>query len=92
MLGNFPNPFNPETTIQYNLKNNSDVTIAIYNTKGQLVRTLVNFSQLGGTHSVVWNGKDTNGRNVSSGIYFSTFDANDKEGDYTSVKKIILMK
>ncbi|MCK5051913.1 MAG: T9SS type A sorting domain-containing protein [Candidatus Cloacimonetes bacterium] len=92
LLGNYPNPFNPETTIRYNLKNNSAVTIEIYNTKGQLVRTLVNSFQEAGMHSTVWNGKDTNGRNVSSGIYFSTFDANDEEGDYTSVKKIILLK
>lgn len=92
LLGNYPNPFNPETTIQYNLKNYSEVTITIYNTRGQLVRTLVNSFQEAGVHSTVWDGKDTNNRNVSSGIYFSTFDANDKEGDYTSVKKIILLK
>ncbi len=92
LLGNYPNPFNPETTIKYNLKNNSDVTIAIYNTKGQLVRTLVKSYHEAGIHSTIWNGKDTNGRNVSSGIYFSTFDANDVEGSYTSVKKIILLK
>ena len=92
LLGNYPNPFNPETTIKYNLKNNSNVTLTIYNTKGQLVRTLVRSSQIAGIHSTIWNGKDANGRSVSSGIYFSTFDANDEEGDYTSVKKIILMK
>ncbi len=92
LLGNYPNPFNPETTIQYNLENNSKVTLKIYNTKGQLVRTLVNSFQEAGMHSTVWNGKDTNGRNVSSGIYFSTFDANNEEGDYTSVKKVILLK
>ncbi len=92
LLGNYPNPFNPETTVKYNLKNNSDVIIAIYNTKGQLVRTLVNYTQGAGMHSIVWNGKDTNARKVSSGIYFSTLDAKDEEGDYTSVKKIILLK
>jgi len=92
LLGNYPNPFNPETTIKYNLENSSEVTLTIYNTKGQLVRTLVNFSQIAGLHSTVWNGKDANGRNVSSGIYFSTLDVNDEEGDYTSVKKVILMK
>jgi agmatine deiminase len=92
LLGNYPNPFNPETTIKYNLKNNSDVTLTIYNVKGQLVRTLVKSSQIAGMHSTVWNGKDTKGRNVSSGIYFSTLDVNDDESDYTSVKKIILLK
>jgi len=92
LLGNYPNPFNPETTIKYNLKNHSKVTLTIYNTKGQLVRTLVNSFQEAGVHNTVWNGKDTNGRSVSSGIYFSTLDVNGEEGDYTSVKKIILMK
>jgi len=92
LLGNYPNPFNPETTIKYNLKNNSDVTLIIYNTKGQLVRSLVRSSQIAGIHNTIWNGRDMNGRNVSSGIYFSTLDVNDEEGDYTSVKKIILMK
>nr|MDA3814656.1 agmatine deiminase family protein [Candidatus Cloacimonadota bacterium] len=92
LLGNYPNPFNPETTIKYNLKNAADVTLSIYNTKGQLVHTLVNSSQVAGMHSKVWNGKDTNGRNVSSGIYFSTLDVKDGESDYTSVKKVILVK
>ena len=92
LLENYPNPFNPETTIQYNLKKKSEVTLAIYNVKGQLVITLVNSFQEAGVHNTVWNGKDINGRDVSSGIYFSTFNAKDEESDYTSVKKIILMK
>ena len=92
LLGNYPNPFNPQTTIKYNLKNNSDVILTIYNTKGQLVRTLVRSPQVAGIHNTVWNGKDSNGRDVSSGIYFSTLDVNDEKGDYTSVKKIILLK
>ena len=92
LLGNYPNPFNPETTIQYNLENNSEVTVTIYNVKGQLISTLVKASQEAGIHNITWNGKDSNDRNVSSGIYFSTLDVNDDEGDYTSVKKIILLK
>ena len=92
LLGNYPNPFNPETTIKYNLKNTSEVTLEIFNIKGQLVRTLVNSSQEAGLHSIVWNGKDSQDRNVSSGIYFSTFGVNNGGIDYTSVKKIILLK
>ena len=92
LLGNYPNPFNPETTIKYNLQNNADVTLEIYNIKGQLVRTLVNNSQEAGSHNIVWNGKDSNGNSVSSGIYFSNFGANSGNSDYTSVKKIILLK
>ncbi|MBT4332597.1 MAG: T9SS type A sorting domain-containing protein, partial [Candidatus Cloacimonetes bacterium] len=92
LLGNYPNPFNPETTIKYNLHDNVDVTLEIYNIKGQLVKTLVSTSQEAGLHSVAWNGKDSNGSDVSSGIYFSNFGANTGNSDYTSVKKIILLK
>jgi agmatine deiminase len=92
LLGNYPNPFNPETTIKYNLQNNADVALEIYNIKGQLVRALVSTSQEAGLHSVVWDGKDSNGTDVSSGIYFSNFGANTGNSDYTSVKKIILLK
>jgi len=92
LIGNYPNPFNPETTIQYNLENDSEVTVTIYNVKGQLVCTLVKASQEAGTHNITWNGKDSNDRNVSSGIYFSSLYASDEECDYTNVKKIILLK
>ena len=92
LLGNYPNPFNPETTIKYNLENNAEVTLEIFNIKGQLVRTLVNTSQEAGSHNVIWNGKDSNNRSVSSGIYFSNFGVNTGNSDYTSVKKIILLK
>ena len=56
------------------------------------MRELVNSIETAGTHSIVWNGKDKNSRTVSSGIYFTSFDVNDEENRYTSVKKIILMK
>jgi flagellar hook assembly protein FlgD len=92
LIGNYPNPFNPETTIQYNLENDSEVTVTIYNVKGQLVCTLVKASQEAGIHNITWNGKDSNNRNVSSGIYFSSLYASDEECDYTNVKKIILLK
>ncbi len=88
----YPNPFNPETTISYSLKDDSKVSLFIYNIKGQKVRSLVNGQIPAGYHTVTWNGKDENGRNVSSGIYLSIFDAISKEKDYTSVKKIILLK
>lgn len=91
-LGNYPNPFNPETTISYSLKEDAKVSIFIYNTKGQKVRSLVNGQIQAGYHTVTWNGKDESGRNVSSGIYFAMFDAESRVSDYTSVKKIILLK
>jgi hypothetical protein len=92
LIGIYPNPFNPETTISYSLNEDSRVSLFIYNIKGQKVRSLVNGQIQAGYHTVTWNGKNENGENVSSGIYFSIFDATNKEKDYTSVKKIILLK
>jgi len=88
LSGNYPNPFNPTTTIQYQLKENSHVNLEIFNMKGQKVKTLVNTDMEAGYHNAVWNGTDQNGRGVSSGIYFYKM----KAGRYTSTKKMILMK
>ncbi len=86
--GNYPNPFNPETTISYSVKESSPVTIEIYNVKGQIVKTLVNENKASGNYSVVWNGRDNNQQAVSSGVYFYKMNA----GKYSSTKKMILMK
>ena len=86
--GNYPNPFNPETTIAYSLKDRQNVKIEIYNVKGQLVRTLVNESKAAGDHKVIWTGTDNNNRPVSSGLYYYKMTA----GKYSSSKKMILMK
>jgi hypothetical protein len=75
---NYPNPFNPSTTISYNLPKTGPVRMDIYNIKGQLVKTLVNQTMLAGTHSVVWDGKDENGRVASSGVYFYRMITPDK--------------
>ena len=85
---NYPNPFNPETTISYSLSQGENVKIEIYNVKGQLVRTLVNEDKAAGDHSVVWTGVDNNNRPVSSGVYYYKMTA----GKYSSSKKMILMK
>ncbi len=86
--GNYPNPFNPETTISYSLKENQNVKIEIYNVKGQLVRTLVNQPQTAGDHTVIWTGTDNTNRPVASGLYYYKMTA----GKYSSSKKMILMK
>jgi type IX secretion system substrate protein/proprotein convertase P-domain-containing protein len=86
--GNYPNPFNPTTTISYSLNSDSDVTLEIYNIKGQLVRTLVNNSVNAGPQEVLWNGHDDNRNIVTSGVYFYKLNA----GEYTSTKKMILLK
>jgi hypothetical protein len=88
LKNNFPNPFNPTTTIAYSVKEASPVTIEIYNVKGQLVKTLENSVKEAGDYSVVWSGKDNNGRSVSSGIYYYKMNA----GKYSSTKKMIMMK
>ena len=88
LLGNYPNPFNPETTISYNLKDAGQVTLDIYNLKGQKVKTLVNENKAAGSHNVVWNGTDTNNKSVSSGVYFYKI----RNGKFSSTKKMILMK
>jgi len=85
---NYPNPFNPETTISYSVKEASPVTIEIYNVKGQLVKTLVNDTKEAGNHTVTWRGVDNNNRPVASGVYYYKMSA----GKYSSTKKMILMK
>jgi len=85
---NYPNPFNPETTISYSLGKDAAVSLEIYNLKGQLVNRLLNANQTKGTHSAVWNGKDSYGRDVASGFYFYRLTA----GDSSQTRKILLMK
>ncbi len=86
---NFPNPFNPTTTIQYRLKETVNVTLTIYNVVGQRVATLVNQKQPAGNYSLVWNAMDDYGNRVSSGMYFYRIDAG---GKFVQTKKLLLMK
>lgn len=85
---NFPNPFNPETTISFSIKDAADVQLEVYNLKGQLVKSLVNDRQATGMYSVVWNGTDDAGKAVSSGIYYYRL----RSGRFSSTKKMVLMK
>jgi hypothetical protein len=85
---NYPNPFNPETTISYYVPKETDVEIAIFNCKGQKVSTLVNEVISSGTHNVLWSGNDGNGKQVTSGVYFYRV----KTADNTLIHKMILMK
>lgn len=68
--GNYPNPFNGTTTLQYGLKEAGSVKLSVYNTRGQLIRTLVNESKSAGTFQVNWNGRDASGQQVCAGVYF----------------------
>ena len=88
LKGNYPNPFNPETTISFDLAKDSFVNIEIFNIKGQKVKTLISEQYKAGNHNVIWNGIDDNGRNVSSGVYFYKMSTE----NYNSINKMILMK
>jgi len=90
--GNYPNPFNPITTFSYSLAGESKVVLTLFNIKGQKIKTLVNEKQTAGNHQVIWDGTDDNGKKVSTGVYFSHCDVNHDGGDYTSVKKVLLLK
>lgn len=83
----YPNPFNPQTNISYQLKNDKQVRIEIYNAKGQRVKTLLNGISTKGKHNLVWNGSDDYGKSVTSGIYFCKMNT----GTYKSTIKMIKM-
>ena len=88
--GNYPNPFNPETTISFSLKEPSHVRLEIYNIQGQKVRTLIDNTMEAKYHKVIWDGCDDHLQQVSSGVYLYKFKT--ESGNYTSTKKMLLMK
>ena len=93
LFQNFPNPFNPETWIPYQLKDNSEVTIKIFDANGGLVRELALGHKLAGIYtsrdrSAYWDGKDKFGTPVASGPYFYTIQTD----NYTAIKKMIIVK
>ncbi len=88
LLGNYPNPFNPQTEISYDMKNDEQVSIEIFNVKGEKIKTLVNTKVKAGNHKVTWLGDDEYGKNVTSGVYFYRM----KSGKYSASKKMILLK
>jgi hypothetical protein len=90
---NCPNPFNPTTVIRFKvegrrLKVPVPTTLKIYNILGEVVRTLVNEEKLPGNYTVQWDGKNDRGEQLASGVYFYEL----KVGDYTSAKKMVLLK
>jgi len=88
-FGNYPNPFNPSTTISFNLASDGKVSIAVYNIKGQKVRQLVSDHISAGEHSIVWNGDDVSGKKVGSGVYLYKLNVN---GKTEAVKRCLLLK
>ncbi|NQV18168.1 MAG: T9SS type A sorting domain-containing protein [Armatimonadetes bacterium] len=86
---NYPNPFNPETVINYQISEENIVKLHIYNIKGQLVRTLIDKKQSAGKHSINWRGIDNNDKRVSSGIYIFSLKVGEK---IINCKKCLLLK
>ncbi len=84
----YPNPFNPSTTISFDLASPSDVKIDIFNVKGQLVKNLVHKAYQTGSHTIFWDGRDHDGNNCGTGVYFYKMTA----GMTTQTKKMMLMK
>jgi len=87
LSGNFPNPFNPETTIKFGLPEASRVTIEIFNVLGQKVKQLMNAEQPAGYHSVRWDGTDEFGNKVGGGIYVCRLQA----GNFIKAQKMMLL-
>jgi hypothetical protein len=97
LFQNYPNPFNPSTTIPFSVsykgqgagvKSPIRTTLTIYNILGQRVRTLVDEDKFAGEYKVFWDGKDGQGKDVASGIYFYKL----KEGDLKETKRMVLLK
>ena len=86
---NYPNPFNPSTTINYSLPQPGFIKITIYDKLGRMVRTQVSGYQIGGEHTVVWDGRDSKGELVSSGMYFYTLQAGN---DILFCNRMIMLK
>jgi flagellar hook assembly protein FlgD len=88
LLQNYPNPFNPTTTIDYEIPKQERVTLEIYDVLGQKIKTLVDGVLQPGDYSAMWRGTNDAGIFVATGVYFYRLEA----GNYTSVKKMLLLK
>ena len=89
LLDNYPNPFNPSTTIEFSIQNDSEVELTIYNIKGQQVKVVANNHYQKGNHSVIWNGDDEYGKTVSSGVYLFQLSI---DGEIKATNKCLLLK
>ena len=85
---NFPNPFNPTTQIRFGIPEAGNVTLKIYNSVGQLVKTLIDGNMSEGFHQVTWDATNNNGSKLSSGVYFYRITA----GTFTQINKMLLLK
>jgi hypothetical protein len=86
--GNYPNPFNPSTTLRFSLATSSEASLKIYDVRGRLVRTLVSDSLEPGRHEARWDGRTDSGSRAASGVYFARLSA----GDFTQQHKIVMAR
>ena len=86
---NVPNPFNARTTIRVDLPEAGKVRLCIYNLCGQRIHTLVDGHRSAGTHSVIWNGRDSAGRDVASGVYLVRLKV---EGAVAQIRRMVLLR
>ncbi len=91
MIGNYPNPFNMSTSINFFLKDDARVRIDVYNIQGRRIRTLLNEHKTQGRHAVIWNGENAEGNVVSSGIYYYVIVTEDRMGKKESVTQQMLL-
>ena len=87
-LSNYPNPFNPNTIISFSIPEKSEVELNIFNIKGQLIKTLIDETQIAGEHSIIWDGRNESNQLVSSGIYFYKLETK----NISEIKKCLLLK
>jgi hypothetical protein len=92
LFANYPNPFNPSTTICYSLPASADIRLNIYNLKGEKVRTLVNRHQSAGTFEISWNGCNDNNIRVASGIYIYRMEINTGREIVSQSRQMLLLK
>ena len=88
LLPNYPNPFNPQTTIDYQIPEAGHVTIDIFDLRGQKIRSLINQNINAGYHSVVWDGNDESANPISSGVYLYRILTD----EFVNTRKMILMR
>jgi hypothetical protein len=88
LFQNYPNPFNPTTTIKFAITRRTHVRLTIYNVLGNKIIILINREMLAGTHEIIWNAKDAEGIDVSSGLYVCRLEAD----GYIQTRKILLMR
>ncbi len=88
LASNYPNPFNPQTTIAFDLPEAQDVRLMVYDIKGRLIKELVSKQMEAGSHTVLWNGTDRSGHRMASGVYFYQINA----GPLHETKRMMLVK